>query len=354
MNRYMLRIGRSLWQYRLARWIVYSVVGLLIADRAILLASDHFELMPQEPVIFPHQEIPESQLPVLRDLRFAGEHLRNALTPVLLPEDSQESQFALLDTLLRNVETRRDIAWITLVESDIQSALGAITATVEGRSKPLTEHTIFKGVYNEYGIPLTEAEESLAKKYDIYARAKRAQESFNAHKYNKGLPETWDAKYVDGLVPPVDTEAEEKDSYALDMSKDQQVEAQEWLAYLLRRRNKAIAYLKKNPPKPMAWAPLTSDAYKTTSKVDIQSGNLHNRPDWKPIYRSWSLEDGWTFYEDPDQSEEDAAADLQGMIKSNEDHARRRRRKEEYLAELRKETPSDEAGAQQAESGISA
>ncbi|PNS20998.1 valine-tRNA ligase [Sphaceloma murrayae] len=333
MDRLMLRISQRLWAYRIFRWTVYSIVGIIVADRIILLTSDYFALVPAEPAMFPHQDIPDSQISVLRDLRYAGEELRNALTPVLLPEDAGESNFTFYDTLLCHIEARRDISHIVLVESNIESALVAISSSVKGRTTPVTKHTIFKGVYGEYGIPLTSEEHTLDLHHNFFSRIARAEAHFQSLK--SGRPDTWDEAYTTTMLPPVNATADPETAHALSLDPSQESRAQSLLDRHLRRRNKALKYLRLNPPKPMAWSPQTPDAWDKTRKVDIESGNLHGRKEWKPMYRSWDLERGLFTWEDPDQTEEQAALELEGLQQGNEEYDQWKARKESYLEVLR-------------------
>ncbi|KAF4548232.1 Hypothetical protein D9617_30g011360 [Elsinoe fawcettii] len=258
--------------------------------------------------------------------------------PVLLPEDAGDDDFAFYDELLSNVETRKDVSWIVLKESGIENALSGVAITWENRVKPLTQYTIFKGVYKEYGIPLTEDEQRLDLRYGFLARVARLRKHFDTlSREGTKKPDTWDSRYVDELLPPANATSGDGDkSDMLALLDVQQQKAQELVDQHLRKYNNALAYFRLvKPPKVLSWVPLTKDAWDRTRKIDIKSGNLHGNKDWKAIYSSWDLDGGPTFWTNPSQSEEDAAIELKLLQKSNEDHSKWQDRKKEYLNTLR-------------------
>ncbi|KAF2219146.1 hypothetical protein BDZ85DRAFT_269191 [Elsinoe ampelina] len=337
MDRIIFRHARALWRYRLVRWTVYSILGLVLTDRAILYATDYFSLLPSGPSMQVHQPVPDTQVPTLRDLRFAAKYLQNALQPVLLPGDASGPDLAFYDELLGNVETRKDVTWIVFEESGIQTTVNGLLELWKNREKPLSEHRIFKGVYNEYGIPLTEHERDLDQRYAFHARLALLKKHFHSLIYEGDKkPATYEERYVEELLPPANATSRDGQSVMLNLSAEHRAEAQEYLDVHLRKYNKALEYFRTvKPPKVLSWVPLTTEAWGRTKKIDINSGNLHGNKDWKPLYSSWNLDTGILFWTDPNQSEEDAALELEGLSRSNEEHTKWEEKKKAYLETLR-------------------
>ncbi|KAF2154432.1 hypothetical protein K461DRAFT_129309 [Myriangium duriaei CBS 260.36] len=335
--RHLLELSRKLYRYRIFRWALYSVVGLVVFDRLAMHATDRFELLPRKPVVFPHQDIPAAQESTLREILYAANTLSKEITPVLLPENSDDAHLAYYDAIMTNLETRHDISWLVLEETSLISSLRGLHDNRQRRIEGAKFG--WAGIHNEAGVPLTPAEERLYAHFNVANRGHALYQHFDAERVRKAVA-TWDPDYVNTFVPPFRSLSPLETAPAIVVDEGQAAEAMSEYDSLMSRRYHAISYLKLHPPKPMGWAPLTSDAWAKTRKSDIDSGNLHGRPEWKPIYRKWDLEDVPIGWKERKLTKEEEDAELQRLIKSNKEYQDRDERIKQFLSELREHSTS--------------
>lgn len=326
----ILQTLKKLYTYRLFRWALWSILGIFLFDRLTLLLISQFDMLPTKPTIFPHQDIPESQLPVLGELLYTTSVFKHILVPVLLPEHSSPSDISHYKALLTSLETHPDISRLISEETRLWQILSLVTrnhaSRISGNPSPL---------HPEAGVPLSPAEQDLYTP-DLLSRLKALENHFSSARLDP-IIDTWDPRYL-SPIPPLSSPY-----VPLELSDAQTSEAQVLASSLLRKRNRTLSYLKKNHPKPMGWAPLTPTAWENTLQRDIDAGNLHGREEWKPIYRSWELETVPFDYLEEGVTKEEHSRALEESLEGYDVVKERGERQKEYLTQLNGEERGGEA-----------
>ncbi|GAM85240.1 hypothetical protein ANO11243_032440 [Dothideomycetidae sp. 11243] len=331
MLQYTLRQFKALYRYRIFRWGLWSVIGLVVFDQLAVRVIDRFQLVPRKAAFFPHQEIPTDQQDVLREVLYAAHTFRDELGPVLLPEHSDDEHMAHYDAIMTDLETRHDISWLVLEETSLAAILRNIP---QNRERRMNREKAFgwMGQYNEAGVPLTPAEHRLYTDHRLSARAEALERHLSKARLEAKV-DTWDLEYITTYVP---TFRPSESSAPLALTAEQAAVADREFSLFTSKRSRALAKLRREPPKPMGWAPLAPDAWQNTKKRDIDMGNLHGRPGWKPIYRSWETESmPWLASDYNHMSPEEQEADTERSLAFVARSQRRSEQVQAYVDELR-------------------
>ena len=293
---------------------------------------------------FPHPDLPENQTQTLREVLFITHKLRSALEEVLLPEESKDEDFVQYDNMTRSLETRGDMSWLVFQESDAAKFYNAINHGKEERT--WTDGQMVSRIKLR-----TADERRLEEEYAIFQRLNSLHQYFSSLIYDKRehedgdsadrgefkQPNSWAPEFVDDRLPPFKPHSDgaAQSEYSVLKKPIDEKEADELYDDLMRRRNRALAYLKLHPPKPMGWAPKRNDAWEVTSKTDVKTGNLHGMPEyWKPMYRSWGMENVPIMWKERPFTEEEQNKENEAIMKKVNQSQERRARKMEYLAKV--------------------
>ena len=348
MLNFLTKTLRSPWTREIIEWAVYILftsIALFISDVLIDLIFFDSNQPCQNPYemalrTFPHPDLPENQTQTLREVLFITHKLRSALEEVLLPEEATDEDLWRYDQMTKSLETRGDLSWLVLEESNAAKLYNACRGREESR---LTDGRIVSKIK-----PRTADEQRLEAKYAIFRRLKRLHQYYNSLTYGERelqegdsadrgeykRPNSWAPEFVEDRLPPFKPQpdgVDETEHFVLTNLNDKE-KADELYDDLMKRRNRAIAYLKIHPPKPEGWAPRRSDAWEMTSQVDLETGKLHGKPEyWKPLYGSWGMEYIPTMWKERPFTEEEQKKENEAIKERHHRYQARRTRKEEYL-----------------------
>lgn len=193
----------------------------------------------------------------LCEVRYIDRTLRDLMVPTSLPGDD----YNLCSKLLRSLETRRDLTWLVLRETDIRDTISAI-ARRGGRRAPIPDEPL-----------------------DLHSRVKALERHWSAlEKCHTKLRE-WEPRYATQPQPPL---LEGQEEYDLDLTDEQathaEIEYREWRS----DRDRKVSYLKLNPPEPSAFVPVERrdiQTDETWSVLPASDGHFGKRllPIWTPI-----------------------------------------------------------------------
>ncbi|CAF3435142.1 hypothetical protein SNK03_007406 [Fusarium graminearum] len=193
----------------------------------------------------------------LCEVRYIDRTLRDLMVPTSLPGDD----YNLCSKLLRSLETRRDLTWLVLRETDIRDTVSAI-ARRGGRRAPIPDEP-----------------------HDLHSRVKALERHWSAlEKCHTKLRE-WEPKYATQPQPPL---LEGQEAYDLELNDEQathaEIEYREWRS----DRDRKVSYLKLNPPEPSAFVPVERRDIQTDETWNIlptSKGHYGKRllPVWTPI-----------------------------------------------------------------------
>lgn len=162
----------------------------------------------------------------------------------------------------------------------------------------------------------------------------------------KRLNEHWTAiiKPLDILeledVPIAPIKEADDSSPLLRWTDEQKAEMEREFLAFKKRKAVALSYFRLHPPVPMAWAPLYRESIPNTTPEQRARGLLYDRRDWKPIYRSWELEDVPLMWQDPEnpepaQTEEEQKQWFERYRKERKEKEARERQQQEQLKAIR-------------------
>jgi hypothetical protein len=207
---------------------------------------------------------------------YISEILKTILMPSPLPNDDLE----LMSDFLLSLETRTDMSVHILDHVEVKKDISYI-----GRCEI--------------------ADDS---KFHFKARATAVAkhwQDFEMQRYQLNLdPEE---SFKDQPIPPPLKELPEDKpaGWTLALSEEQKSAAQkEYDAFICSKRDKLKSWRIK-PPTPMAWSPRDGNAYKTTTRAQVENGDLYSNPNFRPIYMSYGLQRIGGFWEDPDATPEE-------------------------------------------------
>ncbi|KAF9881437.1 hypothetical protein CkaCkLH20_00583 [Colletotrichum karsti] len=306
-------------------WVSPTVLGSFGLSRDTpgdFSATNPWRDLPSDPAV--HD--------TLKEVLLIGDTLRDGLLPTSLPDDDYDTY----STMLLSLEGREDLTWLIIQETGIDKTIMAI-ANRGGHHSPIPEEP-----------------------HDLHERVKRLHDHWWALTSAKDKPERWETRFDTTYLPSLLTgkaldSSEKLKGFKLDLTPAQKAEAEAKYKAYRQRRDRAVAYLKKNPPKPMAWVPIDSAPEKAqgiwgTIFHDgiIQAGRkvlgkqMAANPMFKPIYRDLTTERipyGWV---DPSQpveefSEQDHLREMEAFREESRLREERTDRQAKFQEELRAE-----------------
>lgn len=243
----------------------------------------------------------------LCEVRYIDRTLRDSLVPTSLPGDD----YHLCSKLLRSLETRRDLTWLVLRETDIRDTISAI-ARRGGRRAPIPSEP-----------------------HDIHSRAKALERHWSAlEKCHTKLRE-WEPKYATQSQPPI---LDEKDGSALELSDEQAAQAEMEYREWRSDRDRKVSYLKTNPPEPATFVPVerrdiqTDETWNILPPSDSQHG-MRLLPVWTPIF----FQEVPLDWENPDPSLRSTRGEKRRREEFRRRENDRREKKYEFQKQLQRE-----------------
>ncbi|KAH0441181.1 hypothetical protein CcaCcLH18_02091 [Colletotrichum camelliae] len=311
-------------------WVSPTVLGSFGLrgkdDAADYAATNPWRDLPADPAV--HE--------TLKEVLLIGDTLRDGLLPTSLPDDDYDTYSAML----RSLEGREDLTWLVIQETRIDQTVSAI-ANRGGYHSPIPEEP-----------------------YDLHERAKRLHDHWWKLTLAKDKPERWEVRFDTTYLPSLLTaqaldSGERAKGFKLDLTPAQKAEAGEKYKTYRKRRDRAVSYLKKNPPKPMAWVPIQTDVEEVRrgiwetifSEGIVRAGSkvlgkqMAANPLFKPVYRDLVTERipyGWV---DPNQPvEEFSEADHLKDMEAFREETRLRQERSDRQAKLQEELRAAERG----------
>ncbi|KAJ4267175.1 hypothetical protein NW762_003276 [Fusarium torreyae] len=243
----------------------------------------------------------------LCEVRYIDRTLRDMMVPTSLPGDD----YHLCSKLLRSLETRRDLTWLVLRETDIRDTISAI-ARRGGRRSPIPNEP-----------------------HDLQSRVRALERHWSAlEKCHTRLRE-WEPKYASHRQPPL---LDEKDGAVLELSDEQAADAEAEYREWRSDRDRKVSYLKLNPPEPAAFLKVarrdiqTDETWDMLPTSDSQQG-LRLLPVYTPIiFQPVPLD-----WESPDTSLRNTPAEKRRREEFRRRENDRREQKYEFQKQLRQE-----------------
>ncbi|OHF02937.1 hypothetical protein CORC01_01695 [Colletotrichum orchidophilum] len=227
----------------------------------------------------------------IREVLLISDTLRDGMLPTSLTDDDYDTY----SSMLRNLETRQDVTWLVIQETGVDKTIMAI-ANRGGHHSPIPEEP-----------------------HDLHERAKKLHHHWFTLASANNKPDRWDAQFDTTYLPPLVARqglgsGQKSDSSQLDLTPAQKAEADAKYKAYRKRRDRAVSYLKKNPPKPMAWVPVQTTPEKSRSLWEslfsdgivkpgrkVAGGKLAGNPGFKPVYRDLITERVPYDWVDPDE-----------------------------------------------------
>lgn len=330
-------IGRILgnrfvkWILRAAAFLFLLDISLTVLDSAgiISLEGEYSDFSTTNP----YRDLPDDPLlhNAIREVLFIGDSLRDGLLPTSLPDDD----YALYSNLLRSLETRQDISWLVMQETRIDSVIMAIAN---------------RGGSLRSAIP--------DEPHDLHSRAKALHDHWWNLLRAPEHPERWSPEFDTTLVPPLlrakalGDSSDAIQAFHLSLEPGQAAEAEKKYSEYRSRRDWKVSYLKRNPPTPLAWAPIPQEQVELKSAWDsiftdgiIEAGRhvlitkLAKNPKFKPIYRDLITERvpySWTNPDSPilEKTDEEYAEESRSLQAEMKKMEVRRKKQEAFQQEL--------------------
>lgn len=228
---------------------------------------------------------------------YIHDHFSDTLLPTSLPNDTN---YSLCSSFLRNLETRTDLTWLVLDESDIKQAIMAIAQRSDSPRRPMAEEP-----------------------FDLQARFKALHKHWYDLERLPDHPQRWELVYDTQLLPPLlkaaplssdqdgllaedgeQQQQQQQNTSSHLLTPEQKLAADAIFKYYLTTRAHKISYLKLHPPQPMAFAPVAKQphALRTTwedvlpdGKIEagrtVAPNKLTDEQTWRPLYRKLDTED---------------------------------------------------------------
>ncbi|KAF6824033.1 hypothetical protein CMUS01_10430 [Colletotrichum musicola] len=286
----------------LLRWLFYVVaVCLIILVTPTALGSLGVLKESQPAADFaatnPWRDLPADPAfhDTIREVLLIRDTLRDGLLPTSLPE---EDDYDVYSAMLRSLEGREDLTWLVVQETRVDQTISAI-ANRGGYHSPIPEEP-----------------------HDLHERAKRLHDHWFTLASTKDKPDRWEARfdttYLPSLLTGRDLDSKQRaNGFGLDLTPAQRADAEAKYKAYRKGRDRAVAYLKKNPPKPMAWVPVSTDPeasrgiWGTVFRDGLaQAGRkvmgrqMAANPMFKPVYRDLITERIPYDWVDPEQPAE--------------------------------------------------
>jgi hypothetical protein len=221
---------------------------------------------------------PSSYRALIKKVRYILGQLQETLLPSPLLDDDLE----LMSDFLLSIETRAGLTSHVLLQTEARQLMISLANTRENEE---------------------------ASKFSFKARGSALLRYWDDLSLQKSKLSPAEA-LADTPIPPLKEElpAEKASDWKLSLTEDQAREAQEDYDAFKDEKMYTLKYLKANPPRPMAWAPKDGDAWKTVNRAKLESGDLYDNPNFKPIYPDWHTQPmDALFWTDPDATAEELA-----------------------------------------------
>jgi hypothetical protein len=289
----------------------------------------------------------------IRELLWISETLSNGLNPTSLPDDD----YGVYSAALRSLEMRPDVTYLVLDETDVGKTVMAL-ANRGGTYQPIPEEP-----------------------FELQERIVALHGYWFGWQSKEDAPNKWEAAAFDTtVIPPLlpssessttttsDEEEKKKKkphlstSTSLTFTEEQAAAAEDLYAVYIQKRSRAVSYLKRHPPTPMGFSPVTQDHASSKEAWESfypdeqinpnrpadEAKKLFGNVRWKPMYRSLLTERVPFDWMDPDMAEEERAREeakteedwRREMEVMNERHERvmeRRGRQEAFQERLKEE-----------------
>jgi hypothetical protein len=304
---------------RTLRWVLYITISLKAIQIIRNLTTDPSSLQAAQAYYAstnPYRDLPPDQEQAVKEVLYIAETLRDTFLPISLPE---KDDYDLFSSLLRSLETRRDVSRTTFHETGVDRTLMAIA----NRPASVTE------------VELAGLVERFAALHEHWSRLAR----------EAGKPERWEVRHDVTFLPPLvetgDVSGEDEGIGAL-LGPERVADMEDRFAEWHQSRNRKVSYLKTHPPRPLAWVPvLAADGGgRDAAWADVLDGGvveagkriaekaLVRSPAWKPFYRDLSTENvpfDWQVPGEKEMTEEEFET---WKVKFNAENARREERRE--------------------------
>jgi hypothetical protein len=256
------------------------------------------------------------------------EYLRDTLLPTSLPDTDYE----LCSTFLRSLETREDLTFLVIYESDIRSGVNAIASRYDSPSNPMAEEP-----------------------FELQARFKALSQHWGDIEQAPNVPHKWESTWDTAKLPPllkaqplvvngVDGDFQRQGGFKLEFTPEQEVAATK----IFNHYNSTRSY-KEHPPKPLGWAPVAKQPFALHSAWEdlFPDGNIEagrSIPDhklagndaWRPIYGSLMLESvPWTWVQPGREEAEYGGLTTAEWEDWNADWDEKNRKREERAAKIK-------------------
>ncbi|KAL0944784.1 uncharacterized protein CTRU02_202671 [Colletotrichum truncatum] len=301
---------------------VLGSLGLFKDTPADFSATNPWRDLPADPAI--HD--------TLREILLIGDTLRDGMLPTSLPDDDYDTYSAML----RSLEGREDLTWLIIQETRIDKTISAI-ANRGGHYSPIPDEP-----------------------HNLQDRISKLDNHWWALSSAKDKPERWEAKFDTTYLPSLLSgsaldPSEKSKGFKLDLSPAQKAEAEAKYKAYRKRRDRAVAYLKKNPPKPMAWAPIETGPEMERSVWGtlfhdglaqagrkVMGKQLAGNPMFKPLYRDLITERIPYDWVDPSQpveeyNEQDHLKEMEAFREESRLRQERTVKQAKFQEELRAE-----------------
>ncbi|KAK2059507.1 hypothetical protein LY76DRAFT_512005 [Colletotrichum caudatum] len=308
--------------------------ALLFGIRIFVLDSSPGGIPDDYTATNPWRDLPANPAvhEIIREVLFIGDTLRDGMLPTSLPSDNYDMYSAMLSSL----ETRTDLTWLVVHETNIDKTIMAI-ANRGGNHSPIPEEP-----------------------HDLHRRA----ESLHRHWFTlasaKDKPDRWDTRFDTTSVPPLVSRhtpgsGAKVDSSDLGLTAEQKLVADAKYRAYRQRRDRAVSYLKSHPPKPMAWVPVQTEPEKSRSIWEtlfddgivqagrkVMGGKLARNPMFKPVYRDLVTERvpyDWVNPDEPtgEYSEKEHLKEMEAFREESRAREERTDRQAKFQEELRAE-----------------
>ncbi|OLN87489.1 hypothetical protein CCHL11_06190 [Colletotrichum chlorophyti] len=231
----------------------------------------------------------------LKEILLIRDTLRDGMLPTSLPDDDYD----IYSAMLRSLESRTDLTWLVVQETDIDKTIMAI-ANRGGYHSPIPQEP-----------------------HGLHGRAKKLFDHWRTLDASKDKPNRWEAGFDTTHLPPLLTERALESNRntkpaKLELTPAQKAKADAKYKAYRKRRDRSVSYLKSNPPKPMALVPVHagSDLRRCTWGTVLSDGMIRvgrkmfggkfaGNPMFKPVYRDLATERVPYDWVDPSQPVEE-------------------------------------------------
>jgi hypothetical protein len=256
-------------------------------------------------------------------------HVLTNLIPTSLPVDDYE----LYSDIIRSLETRKHIPWRVYEEVDISTTISRAANRGGYRDKPIADEP-----------------------FSIKKRVKALHNHWHELILDPHKPNRWEdsdnvfLKPLVALHPLGDVSMPSTSDSKLQLSSEQEADANIVYDKWRRDRDRKVSYLKDHPPSPLGWVPITKSDMGIHNVWDnvledghVEAGRhvpvsrLASSRQFKPIFRSLSAERvpfGWVPPGQQPPTEKDSQAELDALYAESDRRNERREKQDKYLKDL--------------------